>query len=125
MTNNTDSSKGGRLGGLEKSSEPKSPHTTKSLPLVSVHWVDVHNIAGGWNDTDELKAFAADEAYNVNSVGFLVYEDDKCIVLCARYSAETDKFEAHYGMLERIPKKIIDSRRVVNTTSTDKTGAKG
>jgi hypothetical protein len=101
------------LNASEKPRDSKQFSNGKSLSLVSVHWVDVHNIAGGWNDTDELKAFAADEAYNVNSVGFLVHEDDKCIVLCARYSAETDKFEAHYGMLERIPKKIIDKRELL------------
>lgn len=78
------------------------------LKIAKVKWVDVHNVAGGWHDEEELEDFAVNEAYKVMSVGFLVKEDDKCLVLCSRYSPETSEYGAHYGMIERIPKKIID-----------------
>jgi hypothetical protein len=78
-------------------------------PIVKVDWVDVQNVAGSWHDTDELTSFAKDEAYKVTSVGWRVYEDDLCVVLAGRYSPKTEQFGEHYGMVERIPKKIIDN----------------
>ena len=83
------------------------------MQLLEVKWVDAHNLSGGWNDKDELDVFAKDEAYKVTSVGFLVHEDDLCIVLAGRVSPATDNYEAHYGLLERLPKKIIDKRRII------------
>ena len=83
------------------------------MKLVKIEWVDVHNVVGGWHDPDELKDFAKNVAYHVTSVGYKVHEDKLCIVLSSRVSPETGEYNPHYGMLERIPKKIIDKITII------------
>jgi hypothetical protein len=81
--------------------------------LELIEWVDAHNIAGSWYDDDELSEFGKNEAYRVTSVGYCVYEDSLCVVLSGRLSPETDDYPSHFGMLERLPKKMIDKRTVL------------
>lgn len=78
--------------------------------LVRITWVDAHNNQGAWVNQDELQSFAEDEAYRVTQVGYIVYENDLCIVLAARLSTPSEEYGQSYGMLERIPKKLIDSQ---------------
>lgn len=88
--------------------------------LLKVQWVDAHNVAGGWHDSDELSDFAKNEAYRVISVGYCVKEDDKMLVLCSRYSPGTDEYGEHFGMIERLPKKMIDKIQAVHPPSLRK-----
>lgn len=78
--------------------------------LIQITWVDAHNNQGSWAHEDELIAFAKDEAYQVTQVGYLVYEDDLCIVIASRLSKPSKDYGQSFGMLERIPKKLIDSQ---------------
>lgn len=88
----------------------KTPSTPPSkYPLLKITWVDAHNNQGSWANEEELQSFAKDEAYQVTQVGYKVYEDDLCIVLAARLSKPSEDYGQSFGMLERIPKKLIDS----------------
>jgi hypothetical protein len=84
---------------------------TKELKykLLNITWVDAHNNQGAWLDEDGLQSFGKDEAYRVTQVGYKVYEDDLCIVLAARLSKPSPEYGQSFGMLERIPKKLIDT----------------
>lgn len=76
--------------------------------LLKIKWVDAHNNQGAWVNQEELEAFGKDEAFKVTQVGYKVYEDDLCIVLAARLSEPSEEYGQSFGMIERIPKKLID-----------------
>lgn len=76
-------------------------------PLVMVEWTDTTNIAA-WCDLDEVKEFAENGAWVCRNVGFLVNEDDECVVLAAR--AAPSATPPQVGLFERIPKRAITRR---------------
>jgi hypothetical protein len=80
-----------------------------SYDLLRITWVDAHNNQGSWVSQEELESFGKDEAYHVTQVGYKVYEDDLCIVLASRLSTPSEEYGQSFGMIERIPKKLIDS----------------
>lgn len=84
-----------------------------SFPLLKVTWVDAHNNQGAWLAEDDLPAFGKDEAYRVTQVGYKVYEDDLCVVLASRLSKPSPDYGQSFGMLERIPKKLIDTEETL------------
>lgn len=71
--------------------------------LRAVFWEDTTNVAGGWHDRDELAEFAANDHWKVCNIGWLVFEDDDCVVLSARRTTD----DRHHGLIERIPKRAI------------------
>lgn len=75
--------------------------------LVLVHWEDTTNIAE-WLDPEELIAFARDGAWKCENVGWLLYDDDECIVVVARRS-----HDHHRGLSERIPKRSVTKIQVL------------
>jgi hypothetical protein len=78
--------------------------------LVLVQWDDAHNNQGAWvYGEDGLNEFATDERFQVSQAGWLVYEDDKCVVIASRIT-RNDTPERAYGQLERIPKRMITER---------------
>lgn len=80
---------------------------TDHPPLVVVEWVDATNIAT-WTDLDDVVEFARDGGYVCRNVGYLVHEDDDCVVLAARVALEAEPPQV--GLFERIPKGIIRQR---------------
>jgi len=77
--------------------------------LLQVSWTDTTNVAGGWHDEDELAGFATDGAWECSNTGWLVHEDDKCLVLAGRMTDDGK----NVGLIERIPKTAITSRTEV------------
>jgi len=75
--------------------------------LLQVWWTDATNVAGGWHDAEELADFATNGAWETSNTGWLVWEDDTCLVLAGRM---TDDGE-HAGLLERIPKSAVTARK--------------
>lgn len=81
--------------------------------LVLVQWDDAHNNQGAWVYGDDgLTEFADDERFQVSQVGWLAYEDDKCVVIASRIT-RTDEPYRSYGQLERIPKRMITERSIL------------
>jgi hypothetical protein len=74
--------------------------------LIQVWWTDATNVAGGWHDGEDLAGFATNGAWQSSNTGWLVYEDDLCIVLAGRMTDDGN----HVGLIERIPKAAITSR---------------
>lgn len=76
----------------------------KDPDLVKVAWKDTCNIAG-WMDKHELvEELVEDPGRHLCwSVGFLVYEDDDCVILSARAMQNFSMV----GLSERIPKGMI------------------
>lgn len=75
--------------------------------LVVVEWVDTTNVAA-WMPIDEIASWAADGGWICRNVGYLVYEDDQCVVLAARIAADAEPPQA--GLSERIPTASIRGR---------------
>jgi len=76
--------------------------------LIQVWWVDATNVAGGWHDEEDLGGFATNGAWKSSNTGWLVYEDELCIVLAGRMTDDGK----NVGLVERIPKAAITSRTV-------------
>lgn len=82
--------------------------------LVQVWWTDVTNVAGGWHAPAELAGFATDGAWECSNTGWLVHEDDKCVVLAGRMTDDGSQV----GLIERIPKSAITARTTIPTGVT-------
>lgn len=76
--------------------------------LVVVEWEDSTNIQE-WTPLDELASWAGEGGWRVRNVGYLVHEDDECVVLAGRLAADAQPPQA--GLYERIPKRAIIDRR--------------
>jgi hypothetical protein len=74
--------------------------------LAVVTWEDTTNVAT-WQDADDIKEFATDGGWVCQNVGWVVYEDEDCIVLAAR---RADDKQQHVGLAERIPKRSVIDR---------------
>lgn len=84
--------------------------------LIYLKWLDAHS-AGGWYTPEDLQKFLDDEYCIIENVGWLFYEDDKEICLCARRIAWDRKAlpkEHEFGNLQKIPKGWILERKVLN-----------
>jgi hypothetical protein len=89
--------------------------TTTTDRLMMVEWTDATNI-GEWMDLSELREWATEKhGANVRNVGFLVYEDEECIVLAARKATEMEPKQI--GLFERIPKAIITHQWMLSVGS--------
>lgn len=78
----------------------------KNPKLVHVEWTDAHNNNGNWYTHDEILEFIEDNHFQCSHVGWLIYEDEDCIVLAARKDRPGDQ----YGLIEKIPKRMVESR---------------
>lgn len=76
--------------------------------LEVVRWMDTTNIAV-WSTRAEVADFAVNGAWICENVGWVVHEDDHCVVVSARRNIDND----YFGLFERIPKPAIVSRRVI------------
>lgn len=87
--------------------------STEALAVVT--WEDTTNVAT-WQDRDEVREFATDGGWVCQNVGWVVYEDDECVVLAAR---RADDKQGHVGLAERIPKRAIIERTVIRSSPND------
>lgn len=81
-------------------------------PLHVVEWVDTTNIAT-WEDLADVHEWASEGGYVCRNVGYLVHEDDSCVVLAARIAIAAEP--AQIGLFERVPKGVITRRWTLTT----------
>ena len=84
-----------------KITAPKYP------PLMCVEWVDTMNVAT-WQPLAEVEGWATGGGFACRNVGYLVFEDDACVVLAGRFNL--DGAVSQVGLAERIPKGMIQRR---------------
>ena len=77
--------------------------------LLQVSWTDCTNVAGSWHDEDDLAGFATNGAWECTNTGWLVWEDDRCLVLAGRMTDDGK----NVGLVERIPKSAITARKEI------------
>jgi hypothetical protein len=70
--------------------------------LVVVHWEDTTNVAE-WQSHQEVLEFASDGAWICENVGWVLVDNDDCIVLSGRRAGKIGQF----GLTERIPKRNV------------------
>lgn len=88
------------------------------FPLVVVHWEDASNVAV-WGDLEEAQAFEnIDFDYHCTNVGYLIRDDDKCVIVAARVAGDFTQV----GLVERIPRGMV--QRVDVLKPAKKRGAK-
>lgn len=81
-------------------------------PVVLAEWVDATNMAL-WTDVDDLADWAEDGGYLCRNVGYLVHEDDECIVLAGRIALRGEPQQV--GIFERIPKGVLLTRQTLRS----------
>ena len=74
------------------------------MKLMLVHWMDA-NSAAGWTD---LHNFEPDHGLTF-SVGWLVHEDEQCLVLAGTWDETTETFNNYI----QIPKGMIKMEREI------------
>ena len=79
-----------------------------SLTPVYLEWQDAY--AGkDWLTKDQADCIIESEMI-IRQVGFVYYEDEKCIVLISKVSDCDQNIEPEYGSVHRIPKTWIKKR---------------
>lgn len=76
--------------------------------LVVVEWEDATNVAE-WADIEEAIAFNFSFDYHVRNVGYMIRNDDECVIVAGRC---TDDSKA-VGLVERIPKSMVRALKVL------------
>lgn len=73
--------------------------------LVRIDWEDVASNDHGWVHADELSSLvkAMEDGAMCSTTGWLVYEDDKCVLVAAM----NDLGREAYGLCVRIPRGNI------------------
>lgn len=70
---------------------------------VLIIWQDSYGVLSGWQ---EISDYSAGEL-NIESVGFVIYENDKVIALAHNYAKETDNTPRQANGIMVIPKACI------------------
>lgn len=81
------------------------------FPLVEVHWEDATN-SGEWCDLEQAQRFDIGDFnfdWHCVSVGFLIRDDEECVILASRASGEFKSV----GLIERIPRGMVISVTIV------------
>ena len=85
--------------------------------LIYLKWHDAH-ASGGWYTPKATTEFLNSEICIIEQVGWVLYEDKKEIVLCARrlaWDKKTIPDEHEFGMLQKIPIGWILKRKILDT----------
>lgn len=70
---------------------------------VLIIWQDSYGVLSGWQ---EISDYSASEL-NIESLGFVIYENDKVIALAHNYAKETDNTPRQANGIMVIPKACI------------------
>ncbi|MFE9234786.1 hypothetical protein [Cellulosimicrobium funkei] len=83
--------------------------------LELIEWEDATNIPT-WQDVDDVVEWATGRDFTVRNVGYVIHEDEHCVVLAARYSPGDGSpgDGVSVGLFERLPKGMIVRRRVLD-----------
>lgn len=71
--------------------------------MVIVTWEDTTNIAA-WQTPEEVAEWAGERGWICQNVGWLVYQDEHCVVIAGRRAMD---HQHHLGLAERIPRRAI------------------
>jgi hypothetical protein len=83
--------------------------------LTYLKWLDAHS-SSDWHSSEDVNKFLNDEDCIIEQIGWVIYEDKKEIVLCARRLAWDRKsvpHESESGMLQKIPIGWILERKIL------------
>lgn len=87
----------------------KTKKTKQIYPIVEIVWEDISNHEAGWLDTvDEVNPMI------ISSVGFLVKETDKHLVLAMDLASDNQ-----HNQRAQIPLSVVRSRKVLRKVTTD------
>lgn len=81
----------------------------KKPKLVLIKWHDACS-AVEWHTETDVDSWINDNGFNCENIGYLIRETKDFVVLAARVSW-SDK---QYGLLEKLPRKMIDKIIVLN-----------
>lgn len=70
---------------------------------VLIIWQDSYGVLSGWQDISDYSA----SELNIESLGFVIYENDKVIALAHNYAKETDNTPRQANGIMVIPKACI------------------
>jgi hypothetical protein len=92
----------------------------KQIPIIFIQWIDAHGNTG-WFSNSEKDEWAKEDWYT-DSVGFLIKETDKMIVIAERHEPNNsvNRME-QWGGLHKIPKTWIKNKRILGYLKNDGT----
>jgi hypothetical protein len=88
--------------------------------IIYLEWVDAHGNTG-WFSNQEKDEWLKDDWYT-NSVGFLIKETDKMLVIAERHEPDNyaNRME-QWGGLHKIPKTWVRNRKILGYIKNDGT----
>jgi hypothetical protein len=87
----------------------------KKQKLTYLKWQDAHSDSG-WHTKKELEDKISEEAFFVEEVGWIVYEDKKEIHMVSRrcsWDKKNNENISDYGLYQRIPKTWVIKRKEI------------
>ena len=90
------------------------------MDIVYLEWYDAFASGGGWYNRQQLKEEMLDVEHWVREIGFVIHEDDKCIVFAPTWLPEQPKVsDERFSALQKIPKTWIQKRITLATVEGD------
>ena len=83
------------------------------MKLIYLEWADAIGCGNSWITKAELNEWIDDSEWIIKSVGWVLREDDKFIVLAQQIKPEDNFTGEQYGHLQKIPKTWIRKRKVI------------
>src|SRR6476660_1318824 len=90
--------------------EEKQRELTKPRPIY-IRWLDSVRHEDGWSTQDEWIETARHDTMLHHSIGFLIHEDENCLVLAHSLSHDTEPYSA-VGIMQ-IPMSAVLKRKWV------------
>lgn len=85
------------------------------IKVLYIRWADATSPMEGWQTHEEVFNWIKTNNYWVDSIGFLLYEDKKFIVLADKKSTTTNGNDLiQYAGITKIPKTWILKRKLIN-----------
>lgn len=88
--------------------------------LIYIEWVDAMQTSdGAWYTFEEASDWARSKRWVVQSVGWVLEETGKYLLMCAKANRVGDEDEEQYGLLLKIPKTWIIKRHSLKEGGVD------
>ncbi len=84
------------------------------MTLIYLEWADTIGCGNSWIPKSELNEWIDDSEWIIKTIGWVLREDDKFIVLAHQIKPADSFTEEQYGHIQKIPKTWIRKREIIN-----------
>jgi len=83
------------------------------MRLVYLEWADAIGCGNSWIEKSALNEWIDDSEWFIKTIGWILREDEKFIVLAHQVKPEDAFTEEQYGHIQKIPKTWIRKRKII------------